>query len=144
MSYFLWNAAPDEQLRELAASGKLHDSIDSEVDRMIDDAQFEQFTSEFVSQWLQLDKFEVVEIDRGQFPKLTRDTKRQLRREPVELVQFLIRNNLPLRNLIQLEFQRLSKRLRDSSVDEEPPQNRTHLRSGLRGRSNSQRPRSRR
>ena len=71
---------------------------------MIDDAQFEQFTSEFVSQWLQLDKFEVVEIDRGQFPKLTRDTKRQLRREPVELVQFLIRKNLPLRNLIHSEF----------------------------------------
>jgi hypothetical protein len=104
LSYFLWNAAPDSRLLELATTNSLHTAIDSEVDRMIRDPQFEQFTSEFVSQWLQLDKFEVVEIDRKRYPKLTRDTKRQLRDEPVELVQFLMRQNLPLRNLIQSDF----------------------------------------
>ncbi len=104
LSYFLWNAAPDERLRQLAASNKLHGSIDAEVERMIDDRQFEQFTSEFVAQWLQLDKFEVVEIDRKRYPKLTRDTKRQLRDEPVQLVQYLMRENLPLQNLVQADF----------------------------------------
>jgi hypothetical protein len=104
LSYFLWNAAPDAQLRELAANENLHDSINAEVERMIGDSQFEQFTSEFVSQWLQLDKFEVVEIDRRQYPKLTRDTKRQLRDEPVQLVQYLLRQNRPLRDLVQADF----------------------------------------
>ncbi len=104
LSYFLWNAPPDEQLRELAASEKLHDSIDAQVERMIGDSQFEQFTSEFVSQWLQLEKFEVVEIDRKRYPKLTRDTKKQLRDEPVQLVQYLIRQNRPLRDLVQADF----------------------------------------
>ena len=104
LSYFLWNAAPDSRLRSLAETGKLHESIDSEVERMIRDPQFEQFTREFVSQWLQLDKFEVVEIDRSRYPKLTRDTRKQLRDEPVQLVQYLIRANRPLRDLVQADF----------------------------------------
>jgi len=104
LSYFLWNAAPDDQLRELATSNKLHASINAEVERMIGDPQFEQCTSEFVSQWLQLDKFEVVEIDRKRYPKLTRDTKKQLRDEPVQLVQYLIRENHPLRDLVKADF----------------------------------------
>ena len=104
LSYFLWNAASDERLQELAASAKLYDSINPEVDRLIDDPRFEQFTNEFVSQWLQLDKVEVVEIDRGRYPKLTRDTKKQLRDEPVQLVQYLMRENRPLRDLIQADF----------------------------------------
>ena len=104
LSYFLWNAAPDSRLRSLASTGKLHETIDAEVERMILDPQFEQFTREFVSQWLQLDKFEVVEIDRIRYPKLTRDTRKQLRNEPVQLVQYLMRENLPLRDLVQADF----------------------------------------
>jgi hypothetical protein len=104
LSYFLWNAAPDVRLLQLAAKGRLHESLDTEVERMISDPQFEQFTSEFVSQWLSLDKFDVVEIDRKRYPKLTRDTKKQLRFEPVQFLQHLIQQNLPLRNLVQSDF----------------------------------------
>ena len=71
---------------------------------MIRDPRFGQFASEFTSQWLSLDKFEVVEFDRKQFPKLTRDTKTQLRSEPVEFVQYLMQKNLPLRSLVQSDF----------------------------------------
>lgn len=104
LSYFLWNAAPDSRLLELAAEGTLHESLDAELERMVRDPQFGQFAGEFTSQWLSLDKFEVVEFDRKQFPKLTRDTKTQLRSEPVEFVQYLMRENLPLRNLVQSDF----------------------------------------
>ena len=72
--------------------------------RMIDDPRFSRFASEFASQWLSLDKFEVLEPDRKQFPKLTRDTRTELRQEPVEFLQYLIRNNLPVRNLIASDF----------------------------------------
>jgi len=104
LSYFLWNTAPDHRLRELAATDTLSESLDAEVERMVHDPKFRQFTSEFVSQWLQLEKFEVVEIDRNRYPRLTRDTKTQLRAEPVELVQYLMQQNLPLRNLVQSDF----------------------------------------
>ena len=104
LSYFLWNAAPDQQLLQLAAANKLHTSLDAEIKRMIGDSRFQQFTDEFTSQWLSLDKFDVVEVDRKRYPKLTRDTKTQLRKEPVHFVQHLIQHNLPLRKLIQSDF----------------------------------------
>ena len=104
LSYFLWNAAPDQQLLKLAATNSLHDSLDVEIDRMILDPRFEQFADEFTSQWLNLDKFDVVEVDRKRYPRLTRDTKTQLRQEPVRFLQYLIQGNLPLRNLVQSDF----------------------------------------
>ncbi|MCY4596206.1 MAG: DUF1588 domain-containing protein, partial [Bryobacterales bacterium] len=47
---------------------------------------------------------DVLEPDRDQFPKLTRDTRSQLRREPVEFLRHMIQSNLPVRNLIDSEF----------------------------------------
>lgn len=104
LSYFLWNAPPDGQLSRLAAADALHKSLDSEISRMIRDPRFTQFTNEFTTQWLGVDQLDVVEVDRKQFPKLTRDTKTQLKREPVEFLQHLMRSNLPLRNLIESDF----------------------------------------
>ena len=104
LSYFLWNTMPDSRLRELAAVGKLRDTLDTEITRMIADPRFSQFTREFASQWLSLDKFDVVEMDYKNFPSLTRDTKIHLRQQPVELLQHLIRENLPAGNLVQSDF----------------------------------------
>jgi hypothetical protein len=104
LSYFLWNGPPDGALLRLAADGMLRKRLDAEVDRMIADAKFVQFVREFAAQWLSLDKFQVLEPDRKRFPRLTRDVRAQLREEPIEYVQYLIRNNLPARNLIASDF----------------------------------------
>jgi hypothetical protein len=104
LSYFLWNAAPDAHLLQHAAKDTLHQSLDSEIDRMIRDRRCEQFVQEFTSQWLSLDKFDVVEVDQKRYPKLTRDTKTQLRQEPIHFLQYLIEHNLPLRNVLQSDF----------------------------------------
>ncbi len=104
LSYFLWNGPPDRTTLNLAASGALPRQLDAEVDRMIANPRFSRFIQEFTSQWLSLDKFNVLEPDRKRFPNLTRDTRAQLRQEPVQFVQHLIRNNLPVRNLIQSDF----------------------------------------
>ena len=104
LSYFLWNAPPDQRLLDLAAKNALHQSLDAEIDRMIRDPRFGQFIREFASQWLSLDKFDVVAVDAQRYPKLTRDTKTQLRQEPVQFLRYLIEQNLPLRNVIQSDF----------------------------------------
>ena len=54
---------------------------------MISDARFSRFAAEFASQWLSLDKFQVLEVDRKKFPKLTINARAQLKQEPVEFVQ---------------------------------------------------------
>ena len=104
LSYFLWNGPPDRTTLQLAAAGTLRKSLDTEVTRMIADARFSRFAGEFTSQWLALDKFAVVEPDRKRFPMLTRDVKAQLKQEPVELVQHLIRRNLSVRSLVDPDF----------------------------------------
>jgi Protein of unknown function (DUF1592)/Concanavalin A-like lectin/glucanases superfamily/Protein of unknown function (DUF1588)/Protein of unknown function (DUF1587)/Protein of unknown function (DUF1595)/Protein of unknown function (DUF1585)/Planctomycete cytochrome C len=104
LSYFLWNTMPDDRLLQLAASNELRSSLDSEVDRMIADPRFRQFTNEFASQWMSLDKFEVVETDAKRFARLTRDVKTELSKEPARFLEYLIRNNLSAKNLVRSDF----------------------------------------
>lgn len=104
LAYFLWNGPPDRTTLSLAEKGELRKQLDAEVQRLIGDPRFERFAGEFASQWLALDKFGVLEPDRGRFPKLTRDTRTQLRQEPVQFLQHLIRHNLPAKNLIASDF----------------------------------------
>ena len=104
LSYFLWNSPPDQTLLQRASMNTLQASLDEEIERMIRDPRFEQFVSEFGSQWLSLDKLDVVSIDSQRYPRLTRDTKTQLRQEPIQFLQYLIQQNLPARNLIQSDF----------------------------------------
>ncbi len=104
LSYFLWNSAPDPQLLNRAGKQELHAALDAQVERMIRDPRFEQFTREFGSQWLSLDKFDVVSVDSRRYPKLTRDAKLHLRQEPVRFLTYLIEQNLSLRNIIHSDF----------------------------------------
>jgi hypothetical protein len=104
LSYFLWNGPPDHKTLQLASSGLLGKQLNSEMDRMIADARFSRFVNEFASQWLSLDKFQVLEADRKRYPRLTRDTRTELKQEPVEFLKYLIQNNLPAKNLISSDF----------------------------------------
>lgn len=104
LSYFLWNGPPDGILLQKAQAGTLRQHLAAEVDRMIQDPRFSRFTAEFAAQWLALDKFQVLEPDRNRFPRLTRDARAQLRQEPIQFLQHLLKNNLPAKNLIASDF----------------------------------------
>lgn len=104
LSYFLWNAPPDPELLESAARNELRSELQRHTDRLLKDPRAEQFIREFTSQWLSLDKFDVLEVDRSRFPALTRDMKTQLREEPIQFVRYVIDHNLSVSNLIQSEF----------------------------------------
>ncbi|MEM7232122.1 MAG: DUF1592 domain-containing protein, partial [Planctomycetota bacterium] len=104
LSYFLWNEAPDRRLLDLAERDELRSTLSAELARMVADERFRQFAHEFVSQWLSLDKFDVVEVDRKRFPKLSREARAELRKEPVELFAYLVRENLPLRHFVKSDF----------------------------------------
>ncbi len=104
LAYFLWNTMPDDQILQLAGSGQLRRNLREQTDRMIDDPRFENFAAVFASEWLSLDKFDVVAIDTKRFPKLTRDTRTQLRQEPGKFLQYLFQRNLPCRNLVRSDF----------------------------------------
>ncbi|MEC9096898.1 MAG: DUF1592 domain-containing protein, partial [Planctomycetota bacterium] len=104
LSYFLWNSAPDNELLSLADKDELEKQLPAQVDRLVADVRFRRAMQEFTSQWLQLDKFDVVEIDAKLYPNLTRDFRLELRKEPIRYLEYLITNNLPLENLIRSNF----------------------------------------
>lgn len=104
LSFFLWNGPPDEELLRLAGQGRLKEELDRQLERMMADKRFAHFAQSFASQWMSLDKFDVVETDAKRFAGLTRGTKSELRKEPSHFVAHLIQNNLPVANLIRSDF----------------------------------------
>ncbi len=63
LSYFLWSSAPDAELTQLAATGKLHepDVLAAQVKRMMKDQRIRRLATEFGCQYLHVR--EVAELD---------------------------------------------------------------------------------
>jgi mono/diheme cytochrome c family protein len=71
LSYFLWGSMPDEELVQVAASGKLDDPevIGEQVRRLLADPRSADFVRNFTMQWLSLEKSRTVPINRDLFPR---------------------------------------------------------------------------
>lgn len=62
LSYFLWSSMPDEQLIQLAATGRLRANLPAQLDRMLADVKSEEFVRNFTGQWLQARDITTVQI----------------------------------------------------------------------------------
>lgn len=60
LSYFLWSSLPDEELQQLAASGRLRtpDTLVAQTRRMLTDARTRRLATEFACQWLHIYDFD--------------------------------------------------------------------------------------
>ena len=129
LSYFLWGSMPDQELFELAASGRLQDPavIDEQVRRLLADPRAEDFVENFTSQWLSITKMKTVNINLDLFPRFLytvhvgeRRGQEQLFRptirdymidETVGFVGELIRQNASVGKLIESDFAFLNEPL---------------------------------
>jgi hypothetical protein len=70
LSFFLWNSIPDDQLLDLASRNKLSDppTLDLQVKRMLADPRSMTLASDFVFQWLEMNKLDEIVPDRDVFP----------------------------------------------------------------------------
>ena len=55
LSFLVWNAAPDEELLELAANGSLASNIDAQVQRLLEHPRARRAFRQYIEQWLHLD-----------------------------------------------------------------------------------------
>ena len=107
MSYFLWNSLPDETLFELARQGRLKDPKvrREQTLRMLQNARADRFVKDYVYQWLDLEKLEIVEPDISIFTvdefDLVRD---QIKEEPVEFFKEVLSSNLSLSTFVDSDF----------------------------------------
>jgi hypothetical protein len=70
LSYFFWSTMPDNELIELADSGRLKESavLHNQVERLLDDPRSNRFSRSFADQWLSLDKLGSMPPDtKGEF-----------------------------------------------------------------------------
>ncbi|MFM7039927.1 MAG: DUF1592 domain-containing protein [Planctomycetaceae bacterium] len=108
LAYFLWNSPPDQPLLDLAAGGRLREHLREQTERMIADSRFRRGVSTLASEWFSLERFDVLSVEARRFPQLTRDTRHQLREEPIEYLSELIRHNLPPTMLVNSDFRMLN------------------------------------
>jgi len=70
LSFFLWNSIPDDRLLDLAAKNKLSDpaTLNQQVLRMLADPRSKTLASDFVFQWLQMNKLDEIVPNTDVFP----------------------------------------------------------------------------
>jgi hypothetical protein len=115
LGYFLWNSAPDDTLRELAAKGELRhpDVLRKQVDRLLSDPKSQQFVNAFLDYWLDLRKASGTSPDEVLYNDYYLDDL-LVESSLLETQLFftdLLKENLPARNLISSDFSILNERL---------------------------------
>ena len=106
LSYFLWSSPPDDELNQLADQGTLSKEtvLRQQVDRMLEDPKADAFFEGFVSQWVELDRFDAITVDPKKFVEFSDGLRRSARREVVEFFKLLVKEDLPAGNLIDSDF----------------------------------------
>jgi hypothetical protein len=94
LSYFLWGTLPDNELLDLAQKNQLFNkkTFLAQVDRMLDDQRSKTFTELFAREWLALDE---IKKSSSKWPIVHARFY-----QPIHFVDYLIRDNRPLMELI--------------------------------------------
>jgi mono/diheme cytochrome c family protein len=97
----IWGANPDAELLAKAAAGELAtgEQIEAEANRMLDDPRSLGGLTDFVDQWLRLDKLDDPDA-RPDLEALGQETLLAMRSEPVQLFQMLIDDGANLESLL--------------------------------------------
>jgi len=108
LSFMLWGAPPDEELRRVAAAGKLRDprTLDAQVDRLVADPRSDAFFRPFVMQWLEMDQPITVVMDniKKQDFRFGRNLKASMREETIRYIAQLFAGNRPAGELIASDW----------------------------------------
>ncbi|HUS08339.1 MAG TPA: DUF1592 domain-containing protein [Bryobacteraceae bacterium] len=115
LSYFLWSTMPDEELRRLAAEGKLQDAkvLSAQVERMLDDPRSRSFADAFMGQWIGTEDVGgrvvplLTELQHFYTPEVAAD----LREQPVLMFHHILSENRSLLDLLDAGYTFLTGRL---------------------------------
>lgn len=113
LSYFLWNSMPDDELRQLASSGRLlePDVVKNQAKRMLADGKRTRFVEDFTDQWLGLKKIHMMSPD----PKLYKEydplLESMMKHESEIFFDEILRENLPLNTFLDSDFVFINERL---------------------------------
>jgi len=113
LSHFLWGRSPDRKLRQLANAGRLSESdvLRDQTDRLLDDPKSQAFFEEFTDQWLMLYELNSTTPDAKLYPEYDDILHHSLAQETHAFVRELVREDLPVTNVVDSDFTFLNNRL---------------------------------
>ena len=115
LAHFLTNTRPDARLVELAGTKRLRDpaTLRREANRLIDGSGCERFVKSFAGYWLNLRYLRRDDPDKRLYPEYQLDEYLidSLERETLAFITAMVRDNLPIRNLVEADFVYANERL---------------------------------
>src|SRR2546427_36528 len=113
LSFFLWSSIPDDELREAAARGKLHDpaALEQQVQRMLRDPRSNALVDNFASRWLELSKLSGVVPDTELYPEFDENLRDAMERETKLFVGSQVHDNRSVVELLTADYSFLNERL---------------------------------
>jgi hypothetical protein len=113
LSFFLWGSIPDDQLLDLAATGKLKDPgvLTQQVARMLADPRAERLADNFFSRWLNSYKLRGSTPDPDIFPDFDENLRQAFQRETQLFVESQLREDRGVPELLSANYTFLNERL---------------------------------
>lgn len=112
MSYFLTSAPPDTELYKSFNQAELdkHD-VRSEADRLLAKTDYRDFSEGFGSQWADFVRFDNITVNSQFYPTFNKGLRYSMKKEVIHYFQEMLRNNLPISNLIKSDFVTINAQL---------------------------------
>jgi hypothetical protein len=113
LSFFLWSSIPDDELLDLAAQGKLRDSVvtNQQVRRMLADPRSDALVVNFAAQWLYLRNMRAVAPDSSQFPEFDDNLRQAFQRETELFIESQLREDRSVVDLLSANYTFVNERL---------------------------------
>ena len=113
LSYFLWSSMPDDELLEVAGSGRLGSSegIGAQVRRMLADPKSAALAENFGGQWLELRNLAHAKPDGDQFPEFDDTLRNSMIRETRLFFDSIVRQDLSILTFLDGNYTFLNGRL---------------------------------
>ncbi len=113
LSFFLWAAAPDAELIDVASDGKLSNEkvLEQQVRRMLADPRAEALSTRFFSQWLRLQDLEKLHPDAQLYPYYDNTLAQAMARETQLLFDHLVREDKSFLELLTADYTFVNERL---------------------------------
>lgn len=106
LSYFLWGAPPDAELRALAASGALAqpEVLAGQTERLLNDPRVAGWVRPFLHQWWSMDRLDLFQPDWKAYPRFDHATRWGAREEMYETFAHLLRKNASITDLLKTDY----------------------------------------